>query len=103
MCEIQQSLANFFISRLGHANIVLMFCEQEFLVPDVPTDCGHSSSVSPTVSTLRAGSEKEEEEAPTDRLQNSTIKKSNFEHYPPHSLHISTLHTVYTSYYPHSL
>ncbi len=41
-------------------------------------------------------------EAPTDRLQNSTIRKSNLEHYP-HSLHISTLHTVYTSYYPHSL
>ncbi len=62
MCEIQQSLAIFFISRLGHANIVLMFRVQEFLVPDLPTGCGHSSSVSPTVSTLRAGTEEEEEE-----------------------------------------
>ena len=60
--EIQQSLANFFISRLVHANIVLMFRVQEFLVPDLPTGCGHSSSVSPTVSTLRAGTEEEEEE-----------------------------------------
>ena len=65
------------------------------------TNCNHSYNWNQEL-LWRHGGKRTYEEAPTDRLQNSTIRKSNFEHYP-HSLHISTLHTVYTPYYPHSL